>query len=464
MDGLLFDRAGMGGQGGFSGTSGTIVPPAVPAQPEPEAEAPAPRAMPTPPVRPLSFGSLPAPAAPAEPAPSPASPAPTTTGSVAPSAAASEPSLGDRFWGAIKANGDLMGSLGYGLLSTRGFGAGLAAGLKNYDDTQTKKAVSDLARAEYGLKVRKLNQEQAGNNATVDALVRKGVPAADAQAAIAAAMAGHSEALSNLLNNNFRKVEVPSGFQPTADGGLAPTVGGPQDLARKRAEAQATAEGSAAGKPTDDFNLSPGQTRYSGETNQPIAAAAPDKPQGFDTESKLRGEFAKGLGTFGDVHDGYGRVIAATRQREANPNGVSPASDIGLVFGYMKMLDPGSVVREGEYATAANAAGIPERVRNAYNKAMKGEFLTPEQRQDFVGQAAELYGTARKTAEGVAGRYRNLATQYGVDPDRAAYLPEMPVPPVVGRDKMRPGAGVAAPLDVGGARDMGGGITIRRTR
>lgn len=224
--------------------------------------------------------------------------------------------------------------------------------------------------------------------------------------------------------------------------------GGAKPVERIRDEAQAQAAGSAAGQPTADYTL--GNSRYSGETNQPIATAAPDKPQGFDTESKLRGEFAKGLGSFSDVHDGYGRVIAATRQREANPNGVSPASDIGLIFGYMKMLDPGSVVREGEYATAANAAGIPERVRNAYNKAMSGEFLTGEQRQDFLGQAAELYGTARKTAEGVAGRYRNLATQYGVDPDRTAYLPEMPTAPTVGRDKMRSG-------DASGALETPGG-------
>ena len=89
------------------------------------------------------------------------------------------------------------------------------------------------------------------------------------------------------------------------------------------------------------------------------------KPDGFDVETKLRGEFAKGLGGFQDVHDGYGRIIAATRQRETNPAAVSPASDMSLVFGFMKMLDPSSVVRETEYATAKNATGVPDQVRNA---------------------------------------------------------------------------------------------------
>jgi len=34
----------------------------------------------------------------------------------------------------------------------------------------------------------------------------------------------------------------------------------------------------------------------------------------------------------------------------------------------MKILDPGSVVREGEFATAQNSAGIPERIRAKYNR------------------------------------------------------------------------------------------------
>jgi hypothetical protein len=62
----------------------------------------------------------------------------------------------------------------------------------------------------------------------------------------------------------------------------------------------------------------------------------------------------------------------------------SPQAQIALVFSYMKTLDPSSVVRESEYATAANAAGVPERVRNQYNKVLSGAFLTPEQVDGFL--------------------------------------------------------------------------------
>ncbi|MCZ3279745.1 hypothetical protein NYZ63_19430, partial [Acinetobacter baumannii] len=77
----------------------------------------------------------------------------------------------------------------------------------------------------------------------------------------------------------------------------------------------------------------PGQTFYDRGTLKPILTAPAAKPDGFDTETKLRGEFRKDVGSFPDVHDGYSRLIAATKQREANPGSVSPASDISLVFG-----------------------------------------------------------------------------------------------------------------------------------
>ncbi|WP_331287675.1 MULTISPECIES: hypothetical protein [Methylobacteriaceae] len=356
---------------------------------------------------------------------------------------------------------DLAINLGMGWMSTKGFGAGAAVGLNSYQAQQGRRSASRLADAEYGLKAQKLAQEQGGRNQTRSFLISAGNDPTTVDGAIAASQAGRPEALSNLLNNSAPKQpDAPSGYRLSPDGSAAYIRGGPQDPAMREAEAAATARGTASAKTPDDFTLRPGEVRY-GADGQPIVSARSDKPENFDTESKLRAEFSKGLGSFADVHDGYGRVIAATQERERNSTAVSPASDMSLVFGFMKMLDPTSVVREGEYATAKNAAGIPDQFRNAYNKAVDGEFLTPQQRQDFVNQSAALYGKARSNAEGVAERYRGLAGQYGVDPGRSVYLPEMPKPPQItgGRASDQGGA-----LGVGGTRDMGGGITVRRVR
>lgn len=397
--------------------------------------------------------------------------------------------------------GDQLIAFGSGLLSGGG-AAGWAQAGQNMLGVSQRQGAGDLQRLEYGLKVQKLQQEQkaatanaqliqqafpnltpeqvlggAGNSTLVSAAIAKmqnpnagrdiktdanGVSRyTDTGAKVFADDDGTDDPKEVTVDGN--KYWLRPNEKPSADNLIGSAQTSEERTATIKEWQEAKRSGGYTGKLQDwmrdraqdgrdpmqlvDVPLGDGRTQKQWlKRGEGVGAAVgqpspPDKPQNFDTESKLRGEFAKGIGTFQDVHDGYGRVIAATRQREANPGGVSPASDIGLVFGYMKMLDPGSVVREGEYATAANAAGIPERVRNAYNKAMKGEFLAPEQRQDFLGQAAELYSTARKTADGVAGRYRSLASQYGADPDRVTYLPEMPTPPTVGRDRMKPAGG-----------------------
>ncbi|WP_204128690.1 hypothetical protein, partial [Pseudomonas ogarae] len=76
----------------------------------------------------------------------------------------------------------------------------------------------------------------------------------------------------------------------------------------------------------------------------------------------------------------YGQIAQAAKTPSAQ-------NDLALIFSYMRMLDPASVVREGEFATAQNAAGVPDQIRNAYNKAVNGERLNPEQRTGFVSSA-----------------------------------------------------------------------------
>lgn len=88
------------------------------------------------------------------------------------------------------------------------------------------------------------------------------------------------------------------------------------------------------------------------------------------------------------------RAIQGLAQRitEARAKGSDDApAHIGLVFSYMKILDPSSTVREGEYATAKNAAGVPEQVRNQFNKLRSGGFLSEEQVNHFVGDSQRLY-------------------------------------------------------------------------
>lgn len=122
----------------------------------------------------------------------------------------------------------------------------------------------------------------------------------------------------------------------------------------------------------------------------------------------LRDEYLKQSTDFGKISSSYNKILSADE---------TPAGDMGLIFGYMKILDPGSTVREGEYATAENAASIPERVRVQYNKALEGDKLSPEQRQDFKTQAGNVYSAEAERHELTKSEYERLAQRSGIDPN-----------------------------------------------
>ncbi len=170
---------------------------------------------------------------------------------------------------------------------------------------------------------------------------------------------------------NQTERQAPSGYRYTADGGsLAPIPGGPAD--RKN-------------------NPAPGD----------LAQA----------EQALRKEYSSQIKTPQTVVNSYRQI----EQAATNP---SAQNDLALIFSYMRMLDPASVVREGEFATAQNAAGVPDQIRNAYNKAINGERLNPEQRTGFVSSARGLRDQAQQQIDAYREQYSGLAKEYNYSPER----------------------------------------------
>lgn len=99
----------------------------------------------------------------------------------------------------------------------------------------------------------------------------------------------------------------------------------------------------------------------------------------------------------------------------------SAAGDLSLIFNYMKMLDPGSVVRESEFATAQNAAGVPDRVRNLYNRVLSGQRLGVDQRKDFVTSSGRVYDGQMKLQREFEDYYKGLAEAQGLPADQVIF-------------------------------------------
>ena len=96
---------------------------------------------------------------------------------------------------------------------------------------------------------------------------------------------------------------------------------------------------------------------------------------------------------------GFNKIVPAFDRITASADEPSAAGDLALIFNYMKMLDPGSTVREGEFATAANSAGVDQRIRGILNNIINGERLTPAQRKDFLSRANKLFTASKSRFE-----------------------------------------------------------------
>jgi hypothetical protein len=151
--------------------------------------------------------------------------------------------------------------------------------------------------------------------------------------------------------------------------------------------------------------------RAEAEANQIMSGIVPSEKRP-ELEGKMRKEYNDQTKPYQEVKSAYGRVLSSED---------TAVGDLSLIFGYMKMLDPGSVVREGEFATAQNSAGVPERIMNIYNKVATGQRLSPSQRDSFKGQAKGLYGSALEGEKTVRTGLERISKGYGLNTNNIFY-------------------------------------------
>jgi len=140
------------------------------------------------------------------------------------------------------------------------------------------------------------------------------------------------------------------------------------------------------------------------EIRQKLASGQqPSKDDVQKQVNVLRGSLRDNLKSFRQVEQANKRINAVGKNATA-------ASDLALIFNFMKMLDPGSVVRESEFRTAAQARAflskaegqgitLPAIVVQGLQRASTGASLLPEQRVDFLNQVDDLFAAARTSAD-----------------------------------------------------------------
>ena len=200
------------------------------------------------------------------------------------------------------------------------------------------------------------------------------------------------------------------------------------------------------------------------ERSAQLAANTPTS----ETEAGLRAEFNNSP-IFKDalsIAGSYSSLLEVLAIPSSGPN------DLSVIFSFMKMLDPGSVVREGEFANAANSQGWSDRARALYNRIARGERLSAPARVEFERSARALIRGRRRLLNGHIAQFSRFAGDQDVDARNVVTDPYAFAEGLVGEEgdeNLDPGAGGSAAFGrigdagVGDGRWAGsGGVAIER--
>jgi len=137
-----------------------------------------------------------------------------------------------------------------------------------------------------------------------------------------------------------------------------------------------------------------------------------DPKEKFGQEEKIRKEWQGRSKLYGELGGIYSNL-------KSSADAKTGPGDIALITGFMKMLDPGSVVRETEFATARDTAGLFERLTNQATKIQSGQLfsLDSKQRGEYVALAKQYLDAAEKKAEQEKKDLNIVVKNYKLNPE-----------------------------------------------
>jgi hypothetical protein len=144
-----------------------------------------------------------------------------------------------------------------------------------------------------------------------------------------------------------------------------------------------------------------------------IKKVAQSKQDIFKQEQDARKDYiaTPEVKAFNEMKTSFGQINAGL-------NAKSAAGDLTAATKFMKLLDPGSVVRESELYLAMDATGVLDKATNYYARLARGEKLTPSQREDFRNIANQLFKAAENTKLNYDKQYEEIARTNNLDPSK----------------------------------------------
>lgn len=101
--------------------------------------------------------------------------------------------------------------------------------------------------------------------------------------------------------------------------------------------------------------------------------------------------------------------------KNATPNG---AGDIGLLYNYLHIVEPGSMVKDTEFVTAGKSNGLPGHVQGLFNQLTAQGMLSEGVRKQIREESRKLTESRMTGYRKIQESFKKLAPQYGADPSR----------------------------------------------
>ena len=153
------------------------------------------------------------------------------------------------------------------------------------------------------------------------------------------------------------------------------------------------------------------------------ATGGVDPEKKFTQEEKIRKEWQGRSKMYGELQGTFNNI-------KSSADTANGPGDIALITSFMKMLDPGSVVRETEFATARDTAGLFTQLQNRLEKAQSGQLLNPAQRKEYVALSQKYLDAAKKKAEQEKKDLSIVVKNYKLNPENVFGAEQAPPPPL----------------------------------
>ncbi len=136
------------------------------------------------------------------------------------------------------------------------------------------------------------------------------------------------------------------------------------------------------------------------------------------TANTLSNSFERLSRDFFQVEDNYSKLLAADTN--------TPAGQVSLVYNFIKMIDPGAAIQEGDKANVTQASPVTRQLFNTYNALIEGTKIDPDTVRNFIDEAGRIHTVARERQSGLNELFSARAREAGIDPSRVVRTTKQP--------------------------------------